>query len=374
MIRRHLQKHIESYLFQKKAVIIYGPRQVGKTTLIDMISENSNKKCLYLNCDEPDVRKELTDITSTGLKQRIGENQIVLIDEAQRVKNIGITLKLITDQIKEVQLIATGSSAFELSNEINEPLTGRKFEFLLLPFSTSEMIDHSGNQNEKRLLETRLIFGMYPDVINNPGKEKIILNNLVNSYLFNDIYSFKDVRKPVLIEKLLEALALQISSEVSLNELSQLLQVDRMTIDRYINLLEKTYVIFRLPSFSRNIRNEIKKNRKIYFYDNGVRNAIISNFSAFSLRTDKGALWENFLVAERIKYLNYNLLFRNKYFWRTMQQQEIDYLEEFGGNLHAYEFKLSPEKKIRFPKTFLNAYPESETQVITFESYLRFLT
>ncbi len=224
------------------------------------------------------------------------------------------------------------------------------------------------------MIKHRLIYGLYPDVVNQNGNENIILNNLVDSYLFKDIFSFQDIRKPDIIEKLLEALALQICSEVSINELSQMLQVDRLTIKRYIELLEKTFIIFRLPSLSRNVRNEIRKNKKIYFYDNGVRNAIISNFTNFDLRTDKGMLWENFLVSERIKYLNYNLFYRKKFFWRTQQQQEVDYIEEYDGNMFAYEFKLNPKKNAKFPKTFLNAYPGIQTKTITFDNYLEFLT
>lgn len=374
MVERILQKVIERYLFRNKAVIILGPRQVGKTTLLHMLSEKIDQKYLYLNCDEPDIRKSLTDITSTELRKMIGTNKVVMIDEAQRVKNIGITLKLITDQIKEVQLIATGSSAFELANEINEPLTGRKFEFLLLPFSTGEMLQYHGLIDEKRLLESRMLYGMYPDVINNSGNEKVILNNLVDSYLFKDIFSFQDVRKPIVIEKLLEAIALQVCSEVSMNELAQLLQVDRSTVQRYIELLEKTYIIFRLPSLNRNIRTEIRKNQKIYFYDNGIRNSIISNFNSIELRPDKGALWENFLMSERMKLQRFHLLYRNNYFWRTLQQQEIDYIEEYDGKFYAYEFKWKSVKKVRFSKTFLNAYPENETKVITQENYLEFIS
>ncbi len=374
MIKRYLLNKIEGLLFQNKSIIIFGPRQVGKTTLLNLLSNKLEKKTLYLNCDEPDVRKGLTEKTSIELKQLIGDNKIVMIDEAQRVKNIGLTLKLIIDQIRDVQLIATGSSAFELANKINEPLTGRKFEFLLLPFSIQELIAHSGVFEEKRLIKHRLIYGLYPDVVNQNGNENIILNNLVDSYLFKDIFSFQDIRKPDIIEKLLEALALQICSEVSINELSQMLQVDRLTIKRYIELLEKTFIIFRLPSLSRNVRNEIRKNKKIYFYDNGVRNAIISNFTNFDLRTDKGMLWENFLVSERIKYLNYNLFYRKKFFWRTQQQQEVDYVEEYDGNMFAYEFKLNQKKTAKFPKTFLNAYPGIQTKTITFDNYLEFLT
>ncbi|MCK4637970.1 MAG: ATP-binding protein [Bacteroidales bacterium] len=373
MIPRLLQKIIEKYLFNGKAIIIFGPRQVGKTTLLQMISENTEKKTLYLNCDEPDIRKELTEVSSSQLKSLIGNVEIVMIDEAQRIKNIGLTLKLITDQIKNVQLIATGSSAFELANEINEPLTGRKYEFLLSPISTKEMINYTSILEEKRLLERRLIFGMYPDIINSTGNERDKLNNMIGSYLYKDIFTYQDIRKPDTLEKLLEALALQIGSEVSYNELSRIVQVDFYTIRRYIDLLEKSYVIFRLRSFSRNVRNEIKKSRKIYFYDNGIRNAVISNYNKIDLRTDKGALWENFLVSERLKYLNNNYLFTNKYFWRTQMQQEIDYIEEYDGILHAYEFKWSEKSRKRFPKTFINAYPKSETKVISKENYLDFI-
>jgi len=374
MIPRILQKTIEKQLFKGKAIFIFGPRQVGKTTLLEMMTEGIGKKVLYLNCDEPDVRKELTDVTSSQLKERIGHAEVMMIDEAQRVKNIGITLKLIKDQVKNVQLIVTGSSALELSNEINEPLTGRKFEFNLFPISTNEMINYSDKYEERRMLENRLIFGFYPDVINEPDNKRNILNNLIGSYLYKDIFSFQDIRKPEVINLLLEALALQIGSEVSYHELSQVIKVDSATIARYIDLLEKSFVIFRLRAFTRNIRNEIKKSRKIYFYDNGIRNAIISNFSNLDLRTDAGALWENFLVSERIKFLSNNYLFANKYFWRTTQQQEIDYIEDRDGTINAYEFKWGIAKKARFPRTFLNAYPESETSIISKENYMKFVT
>lgn len=373
MIERTLFHTINNNLFEGKAILIFGPRQVGKTTLLKMLSESLDKQVMYLDCDEPDIRKTLSDATSDQLKNLIGRSDVVMIDEAQRIKNIGLTLKLIKDKIENVQLIVTGSSALELSNKIVEPLTGRKYEFLLAPISTSEMIHHTNPVSEKRLLENRILFGMYPDVINNPGNEIKILNNLIGSYLYKDIYSFQDIRKPEIIESLLEALALQIGSEVSYNELSRMIGVDQLTVRRYIDLLEKTYVIFRIRAFRRNVRNEIKKSRKIYFYDNGIRNAIISNFNKLDLRTDKGTLWENFLVVERLKYLNNNYMFANKYFWRTTQQQEIDYIEEKDGKINAYEFKWGQSKKAKIPKTFSNAYPEAEIKIITPENYLEFL-
>jgi predicted AAA+ superfamily ATPase len=320
------------------------------------------------------VRRTLQEPTSTLLRNLIGEANLVVIDEAQRVKNIGLTLKLITDQLPRVQLIATGSSSLELANEINEPLTGRKIEYLLLPFSTEEMIGHHGLSEERRLLSQRLVFGMYPDVVTNPGKERRTLQNLSGSYLYKDIFSFQDVRKPETLETLLEALALQVCSEVSYHELAQTVGVDAATVRRYVDLLEKAFVIFRLRSFSRNLRNELKKSRKIYFYDNGIRNAIISNFQSLNLRNDQGALWENFLVSERQKYLHFNEIYANRYFWRTKQQQEIDYLEDRDGQLHACEFKWNQQTKARFPPTFLNAYPNSTAQTITPDNYTDWLS
>jgi len=373
MIPRQLQQVVQQKMFQKKAILIFGPRQSGKTTLLRILENQSEKKVLYLNCDEPDIRHQLTDATSTAVQNTVGDARIVMIDEAQRVKNIGLTMKLMVDNIKGIQLVATGSSAFDLANEINEPLTGRKWEYYLLPFSTQELIANSGTIEERRLLGHRLVFGMYPDVVNNPGQEREILHNLTGSYLYKDIFSFQDIRKPELIERLLEALALQVASEVSYNELGQLLQVDPSTVQRYIDLLEKAFVIFRLRSFSRNVRNELKKSRKIYFYDNGIRNALISSFNPPETRGDIGALWENFMVSERTKLLYNKQHYAGQFFWRTKQQQEIDYIEEAEGTLAAYEFKWNPKKKSRFSKTFLNAYPNHTTGIITPDNYIDFL-
>ncbi len=374
MIQRTILEQLKKNLFKGKTLLLLGPRQSGKTTLLNMLSNEISEKILILDCDEPDIRKELSDASSTQLRQRTGNAKVVMIDEAQRVKNIGITLKLFHDKIKDVQLIVTGSSALEISGETNEPLTGRKYEFFLLPLSTEEMIANTDRTSEKRLLKSRLLYGMYPAVINEPGNERRILNNLAGSYLYKDIFSFQDVRKPEIIESLLEALALQIGSEVSYNELANLLGIDQITVRRYIDLLEKTFVLFRLRSFSRNVRNELKKSRKIYFYDNGIRNAILSNLSDIGLRTDKGALYENFLVGERIKYLQNHALDTNKYFWRTSQQQEIDYIEERDGKISAYEFKWNENAKKKIPQTFVKAYPEASTNFISTANYLDFLT
>jgi predicted AAA+ superfamily ATPase len=364
MVNRTLENIIHQKLFQGKAIIVLGPRQVGKSTLMQMLQPKLNKKVLHLNCDNNDIRKLLTDPGVNDLRRMAGGNEVIFIDEAQRVLNIGLTLKLITDQLPDVQLIVTGSSSLDLSNMINEPLTGRKFEYQLYPLSIKELVDHFGFVEVNRNLEQHLIFGTYPDVVNHPGNEPEILNNLVSSYLFKDIFIYQDIRKPEFISQLLEALALQMASEVSFNELAQLLHTDPHTIQRYIGLLEKAFIIFRLRSYSRNLRNELKKSRKIYFYDNGVRNAILGNFSPLASRTDKGMLWENFFISERTKFLHYNRNYANQYFWRTTQQQEIDYIEMSDGQLVAYEVKWNPERRVSFPLPFTRAYPEASTHVI----------
>jgi predicted AAA+ superfamily ATPase len=315
----------------------------------------------------------LTNTTSTALKNLIGEATLVLIDEAQRVKNIGLTLKLFTDRIPEVQVVVTGSSSFELSNEINEPLTGRKYEYLMLPLATAEMMNHHGALDEKRLLPTRLVFGMYPEIVSKPGREVELLKGLATSYLYKDIFTFNDVRKPEILDQLLKALALQVGSEVSYHELAQTIRTDQSTVQRYLDLLEKSFVVFRLPAFSRNLRNELTKTRKVFFYDNGIRNAILGNYSLLPSRTDVGGLWENFLVSERMKWLQTHRSHTQHYFWRTTEAREIDYLETFDGQINAYEFKWNPERSVSFPKSFLNAYPEAQTQIVHPENYLDFL-
>ncbi len=301
MIPRIIESAILDDLFKRKVIIITGPRQVGKTTLLELLKTENKVKALWLNCDEPDIRLMLEDATSTRLKELIGNNELVFIDEAQRVKNIGITLKLLVDTLKEVQVIATGSSALELANQINEPLTGRKIDYHLFPISTGEMVQHTSNLEEGRLLEQRLIYGYYPEVINHPAQAQRTLLELSNNYLYKDLLSLEAIRKPALLEKIITALALQIGNEVSFSELSQLIGADHKTIEHYIQLLEKCYILFQLTAFSRNLRNEIKKGRKIYFYDNGIRNAIIKNFNPVGLRQDTGALWENYLMSERRK-------------------------------------------------------------------------
>ena len=327
-----------------------------------------------MNCDEPDIRARLSRATSTRLKQIIGTAKLLIIDEAQRVQNIGLTLKLLVENFPNVQIIASGSSALDLANTVNEPLTGRKFEFNLHALSSAEIAASTSALEEQRLLKHRLVYGNYPEIVLNPGDEFDRLRQLTASYLYKDVFAMKDVRKPEVLEKLVQAIALQLGNQVSYNELSKLTGMDKETVVRYIGLLEKTFVIFRLPSLCRNVRTELSKSRKIYFFDNGVRNAIIANFQPLELRNDTGALWENYLIAERVKLLSQQEQPYNLFFWRTHGQQEIDLIEERKGKLHAFEFKWSMRNNARIPKTFLDAYPRSTAQIISQENYWEFIT
>lgn len=364
MIYRILSKNIKDRLVDEKAIILLGPRQVGKSTLLQQIHSHFENPVLLWSGDEPDIRGLLKEITSTELETLLGKTKTLIIDEAQRIENIGLVLKLITDQLKTVKVIATGSSAFELSNKINEPLTGRKWEYSLYPISYQEMVLENGILQENRLLEHRLIYGYYPEIITNKGDEIPRLKQLVDSYLFKDILTWERILKPEKLEKLLQALAFQVGNEVSYNELGGMTGLDNQTVENYVQLLEKAFIIFKLSSFSRNLRNELKKRRKIYFFDNGVRNAVINQFNTVEMRDDLGALWENFLISERIKCTAYQNLYVNRYFWRTHAQQEIDYIEEYDGKIYAYEFKWSENKKVKFPKKFVETYHPEETIVV----------
>lgn len=373
MIYRLIKEQIKKRLYRGKVIIVLGPRQVGKTTLLQMLTADSDRRVVVWNCDEPDIRRKLAEPSSTQLGAETANADLILIDEAQRVQNIGITLKLLVDNYPEKQVVVTGSSAIELSNSINEPLTGRKYEYVMYPFSAEELIKEFGATEERRMLERRLIYGSYPEVVNLAGEERETLTNLVSSYLYKDIFSFQDVRKPEIIEQLLQALALQVGSEVSFNELGRLLGLTSITIQRYIDLLEKSYVVFHLRSFSRNVRNELKKSRKFYFYDNGVRNALIGDYKPLALRNDTGALWENYVISERMKHNASSGFYGKSYFWRTQQQQEVDYLEDYDGVLHAYEFKWNPVRQPRLTDTFAKGYPDHTFTVVTPENYQGFV-
>jgi len=373
MIQRKLTEQIKAKLNNKKALIIYGARQTGKTTLIKNILPEISENVLYLNGDDSDVRELFSSYSSTQLKAIIGKNDVVFIDEAQRIKEIGLIIKIIVDNFPDIKVIATGSSSFELLSNISEPLTGRKYEFLLYPLSFGEMVAHHGLLDESRLLEHRLLYGYYPEIVTSAGEEVELLKLLADSYLYKDLLMLESISKSAVLEKIVKALALQVGSEVSFNEIAQLVGANHETVVKYISLLEKAFVVFQLPAFSRNIRNEIKKGKKIYFYDNGIRNAVINNFTSLGSRADKGALWENFLISERMKRNAYNKVDAETYFWRTTQQQEIDYIEEIDGILHAYEFKYSSTVKAKLPITFSKSYPDHSFQVVNIENYSEYL-
>ncbi len=364
MIHRAIIDQILSKVSDNKVIIIYGPRQAGKSTLLVALQPHFQTPVLSLNGDETDVRILFKDPTSTRLRQIIGQARTLVIDEAQRIENIGLCLKLIVDNIPGVKVVVTGSSSFELSNSINEPLTGRKWEFYLYPLAFEEMVAHSSLIEEKRLLEGRMLFGSYPEIILNPGQEKERLNELANSYLYKDILTWERIQKPEKMERLIQALAFQVGQEVSYNELGQMTGLDNQTTEKYIQLLEKTFILFRVGSLSRNLRNELKKSRKIYFVDNGIRNAVVNQFNPLTLRTDTGALWENYLMSERLKWLANHKIPGQRYFWRTHAQQEIDYIEERDGQLYAFEFKWKTGSSRRIPASFINAYPNAISRVI----------
>ena len=370
MFERTIQSRIIEKMYRGKAIILVGARQVGKTTLIKEVLKG--QKYLFLDADDPSTRNLLQQPTTEQIRTIIGYHKCIFLDEAQLIPSIGLTLKIITDQFKDVQVFVSGSSSFELGNVLNEPLTGRKWEYELFPISWEEYEHKIGVIKSEQHIENRLLYGMYPEVINNQGDERETLKNLVNSYLYRDLLSFSEIRKPEVLEKLLQALALQVGSEVNYNELSNLLGINKITVQKYIDVLVQGYIIFKLNSFSRNVRNEIKQNRKIYFYDNGIRNMLLGNFNPLDLRADKGALWENFLMAERRKQHVYKDTFAKMYFWRTKQQQEIDLVEEVNGEINAYEFKWKP-KNTKFPQRFIDAYRAKGTMVDR-ENFRSFVT
>ena len=374
MIRRKLQDVIEQHLFKGKAIIVIGARQVGKSTMFRMILKERNESALTLNCDEPEVKEMLANANLRELQLLIGQNKIMFIDEAQRVPDIGITLKIIIENFPDVQLMVTGSLSLELQSKLTEPLTGRKFEYHMFPLSTGELLASQGLLAVKQTLETRLIYGSYPDIVTNSANAKELLVNLSNSYLYKDLLEMEGIRRPVLLPKLLTALALQVTSEVSYNELAQTTGTDSKTIEKYIDLLEKCYIIFRLNAFSRNIRNELKRSKKIYFHDNGIRNAILNNFAPLSMRSDVGALWENFIISERMKANQAAGRNVNSYFWRTTRQQEIDYVEESDGQFTLFEIKWNPKKgNTKFPAVFSETYNVKEQVVVTPDNWMDYL-
>ncbi|MBK7561516.1 MAG: ATP-binding protein [Chitinophagaceae bacterium] len=374
MIKRAVEDIISNRLTDNKAIILLGPRQAGKSTLLQLMQPRLKQPVAWWNGDETDIRILLEQPTSTKLLSLIGQSKTVVIDEAQRIENIGLCIKLITDNSKDVKVIATGSSAFELANKINEPLTGRKWEYHLYPFSFGEMVAHTNLLEEKRLLHHRLVYGYYPEIVTTPGNEQARLKQLANSYLYKDILTWERIQKPDKLEKLVQALAFQMAQLISYNELGQLCGLNAETVEKYISLLEKAFIVFRLPAFSRNLRNELKKSYKIYFYDNGLRNAVINQFNPVNLRQDTGQLWENWFIGERMKFLNNTENHSSRFFWRTLAQQEVDYIEDADGIITAFECKWNPKTKGNVSRAFTNAYPKAVTNLVTPENAEKFLT
>ncbi|MBP3354003.1 MAG: ATP-binding protein [Bacteroidales bacterium] len=373
MIIRKIESNIKALLNGQKAIIILGARQVGKSTLLKQLL-NNREDVLWLNGDELDIQELFSNMTSTRIKAILGNNRLLVIDEAQRINDIGLRLKLITDQIENVQVIATGSSSFELANKVNESLTGRKREFKMYPLTFNEMVNHSSFIEETRMIPHRMVYGYYPEVVTNAGNERAILKELAESYLYKDILALDSINKPDKLIRLVKALALQIGCQVSYNEVGNLIGLDSKTVERYVDILEKSFIIFRLGSFTRNHRNELKSSRKIFFWDLGIRNAIIGNLSQIENRTDIGELWENYAIAERLKNNTYKGSFAQSYFWRTRQQHEIDYLEEEDGQLNSFEFKWNEKKaNVKCPESFKNSYPNATYKVVTPQNIEEFL-
>lgn len=369
-IQRQLEPIVKKSLFKGKIIIIYGARQVGKTTLVKKIAQDLDKPFGYLNCDEIDILSQFQKAdNSLALRQMMGENKLIIIDEAQRVRNIGLKLKLLIDNYPDIQLLVTGSSSLDLSNEVSEPLTGRCDEFWLFPLSTKEVWQKSDKISRDRDLEKWLVYGSYPGVwsLNSNEEKSIKIKQLASNYLYKDVLKFNEIKNSETILKLLQALALQIGSEVSFNELATIVGVSKQTVASYIDLLEKVFVVFSLKPYSGNLRQALNKKRKIYFLDVGIRNAIINNQNPLSIRDDVGKLWENFIIAEKYKNqlgLGYKT---NLYFWRTYEGQEIDLVEDKGGELKGFEIKLKSKSR-KQPKDW-GLYKNSSWRVIDRENY-----
>lgn len=373
-ITRFIKNQIIKDLPKGKVIVIYGARRVGKTTLVQDIAKVLPIKSLYLNCDEPDLQRKFFHKNSTELKQTIGEAKLVILDEAQRIKDIGFTLKLLIDTFPGLQVIATGSSSFELAQKVAEPLTGRSYLYQLFPFSEGELRASFGDLEVDRGLAERLTYGMYPEIMFAPDQQEKerLLKQMSSDYLFKDLLHFGRLKRSDVLYPLLQTLALQIGNEVSLNELAQLCGIDKTTVQDYLYLLEQAFIVFTLRPFSRNLRKELGKKRKVYFYDVGLRNAIIRNFNQPDLRSDLGFLWENYCIAERFKRNHYKRQYANAYFWRTYDRQKIDLVEDYEGKLTGFEIKWG-DKKGRLPKIFLETYPNSSLKFITQKNYQEFL-
>lgn len=372
-IKRIIEPKVEKDFFKGKVIVLLGARQVGKKTFIRNLELCVNHDTLWLDGENDDVRLLFQHVNSERLKQLTSGYKVIVIDEAQKINNIGSVLKLFADYLKDKQVIASGSSAFELRNVLNEPLTGRKLEYRLFPLSFAEMVNHTHLLQEIRNLPQRLVFGSYPEIITHPEDSERLLKFLSDSYLYKDIFLYKGIKKPEKMLELLKLLAWQAGNEVNYNELSNLLKIDNQTVEAYIEMLEQVFVIYRLPAFHKNHRTELKKSRKIYFNDLGIRNALINDFRPPETRSDVGALFENYIINELFKKNEYNQVFANFYFWRNTDQREIDLIIEKNNTLLAFEIKWYPHKKAVLTKSFSNLYGNVKFKVINRENYFEIL-
>ncbi len=374
-IKRKLQTQIQNSLLPGKVIVLYGPRQVGKTTLVQDMMGGINRRTRFINADELRYRDALASQNRRQLDEVLADAELLIIDEAQRVPNIGLNLKILIDSHPNITILATGSASFELANKISEPLTGRKITFNLYPLAYPEISQAFGALEARAALEQWLIRGGYPEIVTCPPHlQKRLLSELVGSYLFRDLLELEGLRRADKLVDLLRLLAFQIGQEVSLGELASNLSINRQTVGRYLDLLEKVFVIYRVGGFSRNLRKEIAKNARYYFYDNGVRNSLIQNFNSLALRNDTGQLWENFLMVERLKAHEYAGRFVNRFFWRTYDQKEIDLIEEQDGRVSGFEFKWkSGGIKKATRKEFLSAYSNAVLSTISQNNFVDFL-
>ncbi len=370
MLNRKIEPVIKEYLRPNKVVVLLGARRVGKTMLAKKIEKEHEGNTIYLNAEDAITREILSTRNVSSYKRNLEGIDLMVIDEAQTIPDIGQILKLIVDEIDGIKILATGSSAFDLLNKFGEPLTGRSFSFHLFPFSQEELMEIENPIKAKQKLEERLLFGMYPELTeyNTIAQKKTYLNNLINTYLLKDILAIDGLRGTSKIMDLLKLIAYQVGNEVSPHELGKQLGMSKNTVDKYLNLLQKVFIIFELKAFSKNLRKEVSKNRKWYFVDNGVRNAIISDFSPIEIRKDVGQLWENFILSERLKSHNNQQSDTKMYFWRTYDQQEIDLVEETEGHLNAFEIKWR-QGKVKVPVAWKNNYPNSRFMLINKEDF-----
>jgi len=374
-ITRSLESQFDAIVQKGKVLVIYGARRVGKTSVIEKFLKSSNRKIFAGTGDDVDLRNILSSENKVRITTSFSGYEVVFIDEAQRIPNIGWGLKLLVDSNPEISVIASGSSSFELLNKVGEPLTGRQTLYNLYPVSMMELSELAGRIHIIQNLTDYLIYGTYPETLNaiNYEKKKDYLITLRNSYLFKDILEVDNIRNSEKMMDLLKLIAFQIGNEVSLNELSGALGIAKQTVDRYLSLLAKSFIIIKVGGYSSNLRKEITKTSRYYFWDNGVRNALINNFNDPSTRMDMGMLWENFCFIERLKKQSYQKLYSNNYFWRTYDRQEIDLIEDRGGKLHGFEFKWNSKKKVKAPKAFIESYPNAQFECITPENFLGFV-